>query len=156
MKTQEVGISGQTVVDVVLEPDVVGIDEVVVTALGITREKKSLGYSVQEVSDEELNRAGNPSLMTTLSGKVAGVEVRQSNGFPGAPSQIFIRGARSFSGNNEPLYVVDGMPITSSNDYGSNVTTAFYSNRALDLDPNDIESINVLKGQAAAALYGPG
>jgi TonB-dependent SusC/RagA subfamily outer membrane receptor len=73
---------------------------------------------------------------------------------PGAPSTVFIRGARSFSGDNTPLYVVDGMPIVSTNDYGSNVTGSAYTNRALDLNPGDIESINVLKGQAAAALYG--
>ncbi|MPN19238.1 hypothetical protein SDC9_166604 [bioreactor metagenome] len=73
---------------------------------------------------------------------------------PGAPSQIFIRGARAFSGNNTPLYVIDGMPISSESDYSSNVTGAAFSNRALDIDPNEIESINVLKGQAAAALYG--
>jgi TonB-linked SusC/RagA family outer membrane protein len=154
MLTSEVPVAGLQTIDVILEPDAVGLDEVVVTALGITKEKKSLGYSVQDLSSDELNRAVNPSLMTTLSGKVSGIEVRQSNGMPGAPSQIFIRGARSFSGNNEPLYVVDGMPISSSNDYGSNVYGSFFSNRALDLDPNSIESINVLKGQAAAALYG--
>jgi TonB-dependent SusC/RagA subfamily outer membrane receptor len=73
---------------------------------------------------------------------------------PGAPSQVYIRGARSFSGNNSPLYVIDGLPISSESDYGSNVTGSAYSTRAMDLDPNEIESINVLKGQAAAALYG--
>ncbi|MBK7481073.1 MAG: TonB-dependent receptor plug domain-containing protein [Bacteroidales bacterium] len=71
-----------------------------------------------------------------------------------APSQVLIRGARSFSGDNSPLYVIDRMPISSESDYGSNVTGTAFSNRAMDLDPNEIESINVLKGQAAAALYG--
>ena len=154
MKTQEVAITGQTVFNVVMEPDIVGIDEVVVTALGITREKKSLGYSVQDVSGEDLNRANNPNILTTLSGKIAGVEVRQSSGMPGAPAQIFIRGARSFSGNNAPLYIVDGLPITSNSDYTHNVTEAYHTNRALDIDPNNIASVNVLKGQVAAALYG--
>jgi TonB-linked SusC/RagA family outer membrane protein len=154
MKTQEVALGTQTSINVVLEPDVVMIDEVVVTALGISREKKSLGYAVQEASGEELNRGANTNLQTTLSGKFAGVQVRQSSGMPGAPTQVYIRGARSFSGNNSPLYVIDGLPISSESDYTSNVTGAAYSNRALDIDPNDIESINVLKGQAAAALYG--
>lgn len=154
MKTKEIAIGSQTVINVVLDPDVLDIEGVVVTALGISREKKSLGYAVQEATGEEMSRAANPNLQNTLSGKFAGVQVRQSSGMPGAPTQIFIRGARSFSGDNTPLYVVDGMPIVSSNDYASNVTGAAFSNRAADIDPNDIESINVLKGQAAAALYG--
>jgi TonB-linked SusC/RagA family outer membrane protein len=157
MKNQEVAIAGKAVVDVVLSPDVVGLDEVVVTALGITREKKSLGYAVQAVSGAQLTQASNPNLGTSLQGKVSGVEIRQSSGMPGAPSQIFIRGARSFSGNNNPLYVVDGLPISSDADYsmgGDGVSGSNYSNRTLDIDPNDIESINILKGQAASALYG--
>jgi TonB-linked SusC/RagA family outer membrane protein len=154
MKMQEIAIEGRSVVDVVMEPDLLGLNEVVVTAMGISREKKSLGYAVQEVSSDQIARAGNTNLSTNLAGKLAGVEVRQSSGMPGAPTTIFIRGARSFDGNNEPLYVVDGMPIASGTDYSSNVTGAYYSSRALDLDPNNIESIDVLKGQAAAALYG--
>lgn len=154
MKTSEVEISGRSSIDMALESDLIGLSEVVVTAMGISREKKSLGYSVQDISTEEISRAGNPNLATNLSGKIAGVEVRQSSGMPGAPSTIFIRGARSFDGNNQPLYVVDGMPISSGSDYGQNVTGSYASSRALDLDPNNIESINVLKGQAAAALYG--
>jgi TonB-linked SusC/RagA family outer membrane protein len=157
MKTIELTVDGRAVIDVKMEEDVVGLDEVVVTALGITREKKSLGYSVQEASGEEIARTANPSLQTAISGKFAGVEVRQSSGMPGAPSQVMIRGARSFSGDNTPLYVVDGMPITSTPDYtqaNGGVVGSYYSNRALDINPEDIESINVLKGQAAAALYG--
>lgn len=154
MKTTEVEIGGRSVVDITIESDLIGLSEVVVTAMGISREKKSLGYSVQDISTEEISRAANPNLSTNLSGKIAGVEVRQSSGMPGAPSTIFIRGARSFDGNNQPLYVVDGMPISSGSDYTQNVTGSYSSSRALDLDPNNIESINVLKGQAAAALYG--
>jgi TonB-linked SusC/RagA family outer membrane protein len=154
MKSQDIRIEGRTVIDVVMEVDILGQFEVVVTALGITREKKALGYSVQDVSSEELSRAGNPNMLTSLSGKIAGVEIRQQSGMPGAPSTMFIRGARSFSGNNQPLYVVDGLPIASNSDWGQNVTEPYYSARSLDLDPNDIESINVLKGQVAAALYG--
>lgn len=153
-KAQDLEIAGRAVIDVVLQTESVEMQEVVVTALGITRSKKALGYTVQDVKGEDLVKTNNPNVMTALSGKVAGVEIRQSSGMPGAPSTILIRGARSFSGNNQPLYVVDGMPISSNSDYGSNVTGAGYSNRALDIDPNDIESINVLKGQAAAALYG--
>lgn len=154
MKSLEIPISGQKVVNATLEPELVGLNEIVVTALGISREKKALGYTVQNVKGDELAKASNPDLLTALSGKIAGVEVRQSSGMPGAPSQVYIRGARSFSGNNSPLYVVDGLPISSESDYSSNVTGSAYSNRAMDIDPNDIESVNVLKGQAAAALYG--
>ncbi len=154
MKSQEVAIGNRTEISAVLESDLVGLDEVVVTALGISREKKALGYTVQDVKGEDLVKASNPNVMTSLSGKIAGVEIRQSSGMPGAPSQVLIRGARSFSGDNSPLYVIDGMPISSGSDYGSNVTGTAFSNRAMDLDPNEIESINVLKGQAAAALYG--
>lgn len=154
MKKQEVEIGGRTEINVILEADILGLDEVVVTAMGISREKKALGYTVQDIKGEDLVKASNPNLMTSLSGKLAGVEIRQSSGMPGAPSQVMVRGARSFSGNNSPLYVIDGLPISSDSDYGSNVTGTAFSNRALDLDPNEIESINVLKGQAAAALYG--
>jgi TonB-linked SusC/RagA family outer membrane protein len=153
-RTQEILLEGKSKVDVVLQVDVLNVDEVVVTALGISKEKKSLGYTVQDIKGAELVQGANPDLMTSLSGKIAGLEVRQSSGMPGAPSQTYIRGARAFSGNNAPLYVIDGMPVTSDNDYGSNVTGSAYANRAIDIDPNDIESVNVLKGQAAAALYG--
>lgn len=154
MRVKEVKIDGRAVVDVAMEEDVVGLDEVVVTALGISREKKSLGYSTQEATGLELTRTADPDFQTSLSGRFAGVEVRQSSGMPGSPAQIFIRGGRAFSGNNAPLYVVDGLPISSNPDYEQNVTGAYYTNRALDIDPNSIESITVLKGQAAAALYG--
>ena len=154
LRTLEAVIAGRTVIDVVLTFDALALEEIVVTALGIRREKKALGYSVQEVGGDEISRSSNPNLMTALSGKVAGLEVRQSSGMPGAPSTIFIRGARSFSGNNQPLYVVDGMPIASGTDYDQNVTSSYHGSRVIDIDPNDIESVNVLKGQAAAALYG--
>ena len=154
MRTQEVEIGQSSVVNATLEPDIVGLNEVVVTAMGISREKKSLGYAVQDISTKEITRAGNTNLSSNLSGKFAGVEVRQSSGMPGSPSTILIRGARSFGGNNQPLYVVDGMPIESNADYGQDVTGSYASARSIDIDPNNIESINVLKGQAAAALYG--
>jgi TonB-linked SusC/RagA family outer membrane protein len=154
MKTQEVAIGQGSVVNATLEADMVGLNEVVVTAMGISREKKSLGYAIQDISTKEISRAGNTNLATNISGKFAGVEVRQASGMPGSPSTILIRGARSFGGNNQPLYVVDGMPIESGADYDQNVTGSYASARSIDIDPNNIESINVLKGQAAAALYG--
>ncbi|RUT78632.1 SusC/RagA family TonB-linked outer membrane protein [Ancylomarina longa] len=156
MVTQEIVVGNNNQINVVLKTESIGMDEVVVTALGIKREKKALGYSVQEVKSEDLKKTGTPDLAKALQGKVAGVDIKMSSGMPGASSQIIIRGSRSFTGNNTPLYVVDGMPIASTAAFstGNSVTGADISNRALDLNPNDIESINVLKGQAAAALYG--
>ncbi|MCK8141938.1 SusC/RagA family TonB-linked outer membrane protein [Flavobacterium sp. I-SCBP12n] len=132
------------------------LEEVVVTALGIKKSAKAVGYAVQEVKAADLNKASNNSLAGALQGKLAGVQITPSSGAPGASSQIVIRGARSFTGNNTPLYVIDGMPVASTSDYstGNSVTGADVANRAVDIDPADIESISILKGQAAAAIYG--
>ncbi len=141
---------------VFLKTDATSLDEVVVTAMGISRDKKALGYASQELKAEDLNIAGTSSLASAMQGKLTGVSIRPSSGAPGASAQIVIRGARSFDGNNAPLYVVDGMPISSTPDFGTgnSVTGADYSNRSIDINPEDIETINVLKGQAASALYG--
>ena len=140
--------------------DTQNLDEVVVTAMGISKEKKALGYAVQDVKSDELTQGANTSLSGALQGKVSGIDIASSSGMPGASSKIMIRGARSFTGDNSPLYVIDGMPIASTADVNTDtmnngsVSGADYANRAVDLDPNDIESINILKGQAASALYG--
>lgn len=147
---------GVTNVMIVLQTDGQVLEEVVVTALGIRKEKKALGYAAQAISDKEIALTGNSDLMGALQGKIAGVDIKPSSGMPGASSQFVIRGARSFTGNNTPLYVVDGMPIASTSPYstGNSVTGSDIGNRALDLNPADIESIDILKGQAASALYG--
>jgi TonB-linked SusC/RagA family outer membrane protein len=154
MQTKTVTAKNNMVVK--LDPDNKVLDEVVVTAMGITREKKALGYASQGLNSDELNKAGTSSLASAMQGKLTGVDIRTSSGAPGASAQIQIRGARSFDGNNTPLYVVDGMPIASTADYstGSSVTGADQTSRSIDINPEDIESINVLKGQAASALYG--
>jgi len=159
MISKEVAIDGRTVIDVTLEPDVLGLDEVVVTAIGISREKKALGYSVQDVGGEELNRGQNTQLINALNGRVAGVQVTNSSGAAGAGTYVQIRGATSIIGNNQPLFVVDGVPIDNStsvaNDgFNDDVGGVARSNRAIDLNPEDIESVSVLKGGAATALYG--
>lgn len=156
MITKDVTIGTQSTINVSLDPDVMDIEGVVVTAMGISRDKKALGYATQGVKSEDLTRAGSSSLATAIQGKVSGVEIKPSSGMPGASSQIVIRGARSFTGNNTPLYVVDGMPISSTAEFstGNSVTGADIANRAIDIDPSDIESINILKGQAASAIYG--
>jgi TonB-linked outer membrane protein, SusC/RagA family len=151
---------------VVLLPSSKALEEVVVTAFGIKKERKALGYAAQDIKGDALQKAGNTDLSSALSGKLTGVTVTPSSGMPGASSQIMIRGARSFSGDNTPLYVIDGMPVASSADFsngkgaqgaisvGDGVTGTDVSNRAVDIDPNDIESITILEGQSAAALYG--
>lgn len=154
MQAQEVAIKEN--VRVMLRPDAELLDEVVVTAMGITKSRKALGYAAQDLKSDQLNKAGTNSLASAIQGKLTGVDIRQSSGAPGASAQIVIRGARSFSGNNQPLYVVDGMPINTTADFstGDSVSGANISDRTLDINPDDIETINVLKGQAASALYG--
>ena len=154
MKSKEVVVSPN--VNVTLMSDTQNLDEVVVTAMGISKEKKALGYAVQDVKADELTKGANTSLSGALQGKVSGVEISPSSGMPGASSKITIRGSRSFTGDNTPLYVIDGMPVASTADVdtGSSVSGTDFASRAVDIDPNDIESINILKGQAASALYG--
>ncbi|MDZ7739884.1 MAG: SusC/RagA family TonB-linked outer membrane protein [Bacteroidales bacterium] len=154
MKMVEEAVNGRTTINVVMEPDLLDIDEVVVTALGISRERKALGYAVQEIEGDDLAKSGNTNFANALQGKVAGLDITPSSGMPGASSSIVIRGARSFSGNNQPLYVVDGQPIVGGGGGGGTTGGSDATGRILDLNPADIESINVLKGQAASALYG--
>jgi TonB-linked SusC/RagA family outer membrane protein len=153
MKNQEVSIGTQTSFSVQMETDVVGIDEVVVTALGMSSEKKSLAYSAQSVSSEVLSTQPNADIVNSLAGRTSGVQIISSAGDAGASTYITIRGAASITGNNQPLFVVNGMPIISGGGSGGvdGVTT---SSRSIDLNPEDIESVTVLKGGAATALYG--
>lgn len=154
MRSQEVKV--QSKINVTLLADTQKLDEVVVTAMGIKRERKALGYAAQDLKSDDLNKSGTTSLASAIQGKLTGVDIRQSSGAPGASAQITIRGARSFDGNNQPLYVIDGMPINTSADFdtGASVTGSNYADRSIDINPEDIETINVLKGQAASALYG--
>jgi len=156
MATQEIPIAGQTTINVVMESQAIGVDEVVVTAFGISRARKALGYSATEVSSDEVLQKSEPDLLRSLDGKVAGIEIRSTGGAPGSATRMTIRGNTSFTGDNQPLFVVDGIPysneqfettdfVTSGGAYGSGLAT---------LDPNDIASTSVLKGAAAAALYG--
>ncbi|RLD86908.1 MAG: SusC/RagA family TonB-linked outer membrane protein, partial [Bacteroidetes bacterium] len=160
MKTQEVAIGSQNQVDVILQPDVLMVDEVVITAIGMTKEKKALGYNVQDVKSEEIAKSGNTDVVNALQGRVSGVEVTSSSGAAGGANYITIRGATSITGNNQPLFVVDGVPIDNSvtaddDGFGSgDVAGVARGNRALDINPDDIKNISVLKGGAATALYG--
>ena len=155
LQTQEVAIGSQSQVNVTMESDFLEIDEVVVTAMGIRKEKKALGYSVQEIDESQISGAKNMDVSKSLQGKIAGVSVKQSSGMPGATSHVTIRGNVSLTGSNLPLYVVDGMPIASEKAFVENVGEGTNpSSRVVDLNPEDIESISVLKGATAAALYG--
>ncbi len=149
-------INGRSVIDVVMEPAVLEMDEVVVTALGISREKKSLGYASQGVDQEEVMAANPVNPMSALSGKVAGLQIAGQN-FSGSKN-ILIRGASSFSQNNQPLFVVDGVPISNENFNTTSAQTGGggydYGSMTNDLNSYDIESVEVLKGSAASALYG--
>jgi TonB-linked SusC/RagA family outer membrane protein len=131
------------------------LEEVVITALGVKREKKSLGYSVQEVSGKSLNTATTVSPLSALSGQVSGLNVSSTGSGPGGSVKVLIRGAKSMTGNNEPLYVVDGVPMNNDSATTAAAGGGFdYGNAANNINPDDIESISVLKGGAAAALYG--
>jgi TonB-linked SusC/RagA family outer membrane protein len=154
MKAAEKTIGKSNVVNVVLEQDTQALDEVVVTAFGIERQAKSLGYASVKVTSEDLTRVsvGNP--LESLSGKVAGVDI-SSPAQPGASTKVIFRGFSSITGSNNPLYIVDGSPILDSERGSPGSSSSFDAGTGInDIDPNTIESINFLKGAAATAIYG--
>jgi TonB-linked SusC/RagA family outer membrane protein len=156
MKPKEVPIGDNTIIDVTLEQEFLGLEEVIVTAIGIKRNSRDLSYSVQKVAGDAVENKMETDVMRALSGRIAGVFVASSGGAAGSSSNITIRGNSSALGNNQPLFVVDGIPYDNSTYATENNTVngSTYSNRALDIDPNDIASITVLKSGASAALYG--
>ncbi len=151
----EIPVSRNQFSDIRLMPSRNALDEVVVTALGVKREKRQLTYSTQEVKGDVLNATKEPSVLNALTGRVSGVQITSSTGQPGSSSRIVIRGLTSFTGNNEALIVLDGVPINNSETgvANGNVSGSGVS-RLSDIDPSIIESVNVLKGSAASALYG--
>ncbi len=155
--TQEVQVGGKTSLNIKLNEDSRALDEVVVTALGIKRDRKSLGYALQEIKGDQLTEAREANIANGLTGRVAGLQVKQAGTGPAGSSRIVLRGNNSIGGNNQPLVVVDGVPIDSStggsDDYWGNRAVDRGSGMA-DISPDDIESMSVLKGPAAAALYG--
>lgn len=155
MKTQEVKAS-TTTLTVKLADDAVELEGVVVTAFGIKRNPKDLGYTVSTIKKEELTENSEPDLIRSLNGKVAGVNVNVSTGVAGASNQITIRGITSFNGNTQPLFIVDGIAYDNTQITTSSQVTGGggYESALSSLDPNDIASVNVLKSSAAAALYG--
>lgn len=159
---QEIVYIGQKQLDVTLAEDSRNLDEVVVTALGIRKKESTLPYATETFRGVELTRVKDPNLMNALSGKIAGVEINRNSSGPGGSTRVTIRGERSVSGNNQPLYVIDGIPILSTPNEQANTALggpANSSNRdsgdgISNLNQDDIESVNVLKGAAASALYG--
>lgn len=152
--SQEIEIGSQSIIDIVMVVDLRELSEVVVTAGGIAREKKALGYSVETVTGDQVQQVSEPDPLRALQGKIAGVNIIGSSGAPGSSTRITIRGNSSFLNDNQPLFVVDGIPY--NNDFitteGINTNTGGlaaggpFSSRIADLDPNDIASITVLKG----------
>jgi len=156
MKKQEVAIAGRSEINGVMESDILGLDEVVVTALGISREKKALGYSVQDLGGESIEKTKVSNIVNAFQGKLAGVQISNSDGGVASGVRILIRGVNSLSssGNNQPLFVVDGVPMNNSYSDPGAYGGMDYGNAASDINPSDVANISVLKGASAAALYG--
>jgi TonB-linked SusC/RagA family outer membrane protein len=155
MKPKDIPFSGQQTINLYLEPDVYKMEEAVVTALGIRRESKALGYSATSVSSEEITKARDRSVLNSLQSKVAGVNISTASGAPGASTRIIMRGISSLGGSNQPLFIVDGVPVSNSSSGSTSINGGTdFGNKANDINPEDIESITVLKGAAGTALYG--
>lgn len=165
-RVNEVTVGKSTQINIRMETDFQALNEVVVTALGIKEEKKNLGVAVTEVKGNEILRSQRTNFVDALQGRVAGLTVNQSSGLPGASSSVVIRGISSLSGSNEPLYIVDGLPYNNKTFATSSFATAAtsaqslenrsvdFSNRGADINPEDIETLTVLKGPEATSLYG--
>lgn len=158
MKAQVVPLAGKTAVDIVLQEDNVAVEEVVVTALGIKREAKALGYAVSEVKSDDLTAGRESNIMQAIIGKVAGVDISTTTAGPTGSSRVLIRGNSQLSGSNLPLYVIDGMPVDNSQLQGADGKWGGsgydFGDVMSSINPEDIENITVLKGPSASALYG--
>jgi len=153
MKTAE--IEAKNNVTIKLESDSKLIDEVVVTAIGIKRSTKALGYSATQVTSADITATGNRSAFNALQGKVAGVEISSASGSPGSSTRVIMRGFSSLGGSNQPLYIIDGVPVSNGQIGSTSINGGMdFGNRANDINPEDIESMTILKGGSATALYG--
>jgi TonB-linked SusC/RagA family outer membrane protein len=151
-KTQEVAVSGRSRLNITMEPEAQDLSAVVVTAMGIKREKRSLGYSVGNIDGDELTETPQTSVLNAMSGKVAGVQISQMDGTAGSSVKVLIRGATSLNNDNQPLFVIDGVPV--ANQLNNGFAGADMGNAISDINPDDIANISILKGPSAAALYG--
>ncbi len=149
---KEVPVAGLNRVNVILEPEAQDLSTVVVTAMGIKREKRSLGYSVGNINGKELSETPQSNVLNAMAGKVAGVQVSQMSGETGSSVKVVIRGATSLNSDNQPLFVIDGVPV--ANRLNNGFANADMGNPIADINPDDIANISILKGPSAAALYG--
>lgn len=155
METQLLAVENRNVIDVVLLPALYQVEEVVVTALGISKEAKGLGYAATAVGNDALTGAGEKNMLNALQGKVAGVNITSASGAPGASSRILMRGISSLSGSNQPLFVVDGVPVNNTQTGTSSINGGTdFGNKINDINLNDVESVTFLKGASGTALYG--
>ncbi|MFT7407238.1 MAG: TonB-linked SusC/RagA family outer membrane protein [Flavobacteriaceae bacterium] len=157
LKEATATVGSNNVINIQMQEDAQALEEVVVTGMGVSREKKSLGYAAQEISGDAVSTVKVDNVVNSLSGKISGVQIKSNNNFGGS-SNFIIRGISSLTGNNQPLFVIDGVPIANTiNNTGAQAggSTGYdYGNAASDINPDDVESINVLKGAAASAIYG--
>ena len=153
-ETQTIVVNDETIVDVVLNHIVDQLDEVVVTAIGIKRDKRALGYAVQNVNGRDLSSAREFNAVNSLQGKVSGVQINQAGTGPGGSSKVVIRGFNALGSSNSPLYVIDGVPVSRGQGGGGQFGGIDFGDNISNINPDDISSINVLKGAAAANLYG--
>ena len=161
-KTVEVNVAGRNVLEIRLQEDAVMLEHVIVTALGLEKDEATLAYSVQKIKGEELNRVKEVNMIAALAGKAAGVQINKNSSGMGGSAKVSLRGIRSVSGDNQPLYVIDGVPMSNTSSeqaYSAIGGTANAGNRdggdgISNLNPEDVESISILKGAPAAALYG--
>lgn len=152
--SREVPVGGRRVIDVSLSPEAQRLDEVVVTALGVKREKREIGYSSEKISTDEIVRSGTANVLGALSGRSAGVQISQGDGVEGGSTRIVIRGNNNLSRNNQPLIVVDNVPLDNISGLDNIGRGVDWGNGIADINPYDIEDYTVLKGGAASALYG--
>ncbi|WP_157638148.1 SusC/RagA family TonB-linked outer membrane protein [Flexithrix dorotheae] len=158
---KEIEVANQSTINVSMEPDLTALDEIVITALGVESKKRSLGYATSNLSGDEIQKSKEDNVVNSLAGKVAGVVITPAASGMGGSSRIIMRGNSSLTGNNQPLFIVDGVPINNNGFGGSSgpgapvaYTRTDYGTGISDINPNDVESISVLKGPNAAALYG--
>ncbi len=155
MKSKEVLVGNRSVIDVSLLSDISQLQEIVVTAMGIEKEVQSLGYSVSQITSSDFTKVRTRDIMSSLQGKVAGVSISTASGLPGSSTKVIMRGYSSFRDVNNPLYIVDGVPIDNASNFAVGLfRTLDFGNRASDINPDDIESISLLKGTSAGVLYG--
>jgi TonB-linked SusC/RagA family outer membrane protein len=155
MQAQERKVDGKRYFNIILSPQSFQLKEIVVTALGIRRDSKALGYSATSVSSQEITRSRDRSILNSLQGKVAGVDISSSSGAPGASTRIILRGISSLGGSNQPLFIIDGVPVNNGFSGSTSINGGTdFGNGINDINPDDIESINFLKGSGGAALYG--